>query len=267
MKIFLFLYLIPFAPIESERRSAKDYFISTCCSTNQSETIQLICQPNEFIRLNFIEIYSRTSVDECLTTNSIDIDSSPPIECCRKQTKCFRRLTKYSKSRCDQTNSCSISSFCSTVYHSSCLNSNGIQGEFILIHYSCFNEENRRWNRVEMKSSRKSEEIFQRFNEKIFSIESFQSQRKFFDQMSRTSRSTTSSENNEKSNLIFLFIVFIVIISILLFNWIFFSLGKSYCRSNSLRSSSFPDQPFEPKSKSFYSFYRTKNSSFSSIIR
>lgn len=107
-----------------------EYFLDTCCSLNENETIFLSCSSNEIVHLNLIEIYYNSN-DYC----------SYPSSCCQIQTSCSRRITKYSSFNCDGKQFCFISKRCFPIY-SSCTNYQSRYGQYITIQYSCLNIHN-----------------------------------------------------------------------------------------------------------------------------
>jgi hypothetical protein len=105
--------------------SSKEYFLDTCCSLNSNDRIYFSCGLNEKIHLNIIEIYYNS-----------DPYCSEEFYCCKYETTCSRRITKYYNSNCDQKNSCWIDKSCLKIY-SPCSNLQGLYGQYITIKYSC----------------------------------------------------------------------------------------------------------------------------------
>lgn len=209
MKIWMmmFLFMMELNECDGNIGDRKEYFIETCCTMNESETMEISCEKSESISMNLIEIFYNSNKN-CLSNGN----------CCLEKTKCSRRLTKYFKLNCDGKSHCFISRYCSMINHP-CAHIHGYHGQYLLIHYSCF------------KSSPSSPSL----PSHSFILKSLKIPSNHSDHHHHHSEhfSSSSSMNEEKSLKTFLILILLVLSSFLLIYSTFYFIGKSLCHPSS----------------------------------
>lgn len=189
-------------------KKRNEYMIDTCCSLNEKDQILISCSSNEQINLKLIEIFYNSN-EYC----------SSEYSCCKYQTKCSRRLTKYSTLHCDGKNSCQIDKTCFKIYDH-CSNINGLYGQYITIQYSCLTTNN------QTESYEEEEEELVPFVVKLLTSDEIN------DGLNMNENSLI--KNELKSSPMFLMIVILVFLLFLLITY--FSadqFGKKICRKSS----------------------------------
>lgn len=192
---------------------SNEYFIDTCCSLNSNEKVYLSCGPNEKIRLNLIKIYYNS-----------DEYCSSELYCCKYQTKCSRRITKYSSLHCDEKNSCWIDKNCLKIYDS-CSSIYGLYGQYITINYSClllnqtnlFNNEQPVPFIVKLSTSDETTTIENNFIKK------------------NSLKNLLISKDFKSSPLFLISIIFLFLLLMFITYWSADQIGKKFCRKKSFK--------------------------------
>jgi len=191
---------------------SNEYFLDTCCSLNENEKLYLSCGSNEKIRLNLIQIYYNS-----------DEYCSSELYCCKYQTKCSRRITKYSSLHCDEQNSCWIDKSCLKIYEP-CSSIYGLYGQYITINYSCLPIDN--LNETDLFDTEEPVP----FVVKLSTIDQTTTTKSF---LNKNSLKNLLITNNLKSSPLFLIsIIFLFLLLLFLTYWLADLIGKRICRQN-----------------------------------
>jgi hypothetical protein len=190
---------------------SNEYFVDTCCSLNENEKLYLSCGLNEKIHLNLIQIYYNS-----------DEYCSSELYCCKYQTKCSRRITKYSSLHCDEQNSCWIDKSCLKIYDP-CSSIYGLYGQYITIHYSCLE--------INETNSFDSEEPVP-FLVKLSTID--ETTIKSFSKKDSL-KDLLITDNFKSSPLFLISIIFLFLVLLFLTYWLADLIGKKICRQNRLK--------------------------------
>jgi hypothetical protein len=201
--------------------SPNEYFIDTCCSLNENERVYLSCGSNEKIHLNLIQIFYN-SAEYC----------SSELYCCKYETKCSRRITKYSSLSCDEKNSCWIDKTCLKI-HDECSSISGLYGQYITINYSCLplSQTYETINRTD------SFDNYQPVPFIVKLLTSDETTRKTSFENKNSFKNFLISNDLKSSPIFLIGIIFLFVLLMLIIYWLADQIGQKLCRQNPLKTS------------------------------